>query len=215
MMRFRRTSTAECWIRIAMFALVGLVLATVAIARDEEGQTPVEREQALLEQLEEAPNDADLHYRLANALYDQGRREKAIASYERALAVEPDHVKALVNLGVVLNENGDSEAALKRFDRAEELEPTDVTVLCNKGQALYALERYGEAIDLYQKAKKLEPNNQLPYYLMGVAFADVGIYREAIREWEKVVALDPSTEAAETAAESIKVLRQLVPAGSE
>jgi cytochrome c-type biogenesis protein CcmH/NrfG len=58
---------------------------------------------------------------------------------------------------------------------------------------------------------QLDPKNQLSYYLLGVSFADAGIYREAIREWEKVIAIDPKSEAGETAAENIEVLRDLLP----
>jgi cytochrome c-type biogenesis protein CcmH/NrfG len=196
-----------------LLLLAGLLslTATPLLAEDEAQKTPVQIEREVRDKLKESPNDPELHYQLGNALYDQGRREEAAASYEKAIKIKPDYVKALVNLGVVLNESSKSEEALVSFDKAEELAPKDVTVLCNKGQALYALQRYPEGIALYQKAMGLEPENQLPYYLLGVAFADAGIYREAIREWEKVVALDPKSEAGETASESIKVLRELVP----
>jgi tetratricopeptide (TPR) repeat protein len=206
-------------LRTSFRAVAGLLLVTAwslsiaqtVHAEGEETKTPVQLEQEARETLKESPNDPQLHYQLGNALYDQGRREEAAASYERAIEIKPDFVKALVNLGVVLNESSKSEEAIKYFNKAEAIAPKDVTVLCNKGLALYALQRYPEAIALYQKSMKLEPNNQLPYYLLGVAFADAGIYREAIREWEKVVAIDPTTESGESAAESIRVLRELLP----
>ena len=198
---------------VSLLLLIGLsaFLADALRAAGEEPKNPVELEQEIREKLKQAPSDPELHYQLGNALYDQGRREEAAASYQKAIEGKPDYVKALVNLGVVLNESSKSEEAIPYFDRAEALAPQDVTVLCNKGLALYALQHYPEAIALYQKSMKLEPRNQLPYYLLGVAFADAGIYREAIREWEKVVAIDPKSESGETAAESIKVLRELLP----
>ena len=197
----------------SLLLLVGFctLIAPSPVTADAGDKTPVQIERETRDRLKETPNDSELHYQLGNALYDQGRRDEAAASYQKAIEIKPDYVKALVNLGVVLNESSKSEEALVSFEEAQALAPSDITVLCNKGQALYALQRYSEAIGLYQKSMELEPDTQLPYYLLGVAFADAGIYREAIREWEKVVALDPTTEAGETAAESIKVLRDLLP----
>jgi Flp pilus assembly protein TadD len=189
----------------------------MAAAQGAGTQAPVapsEKEKEVRGLLQKSPNDPELHFQLGNALYDQGKRTEAEIEYQKAIDLKPDYVKALVNLGVVLNEGAESEKALTYFDRALVLAPQDITVLCNKAQALYALQRYPEAIDLYRKSLELEPNNQLPHYLLGVAFADAGIYREAIAEWERVVAIDPTTEAAKTAAEGIKVLRDLLPPGA-
>lgn len=175
------------------------------------GKDPAAMEAQIRAELTKTPDDPELLFKLGNALYDQGRRQEAQTTFEKAIAKKPDFVKAMVNLGVVLHESGKSEEALKHFDAAMAIAPKDVTVLCNKGQALYALRQYPKAIALYKESAALEPMNQLPHYLLGVAFADAGIYREAIAEWERVVAIDPASEAGNTAAEGIKVLRQLLP----
>lgn len=201
--------------RVAFFVLTmfGVLLATAilpALAADPP-KDPAALEAEIRAQLEKTPGDPDLLFSLGNALYDQGRRQEAQSNFEKALAIKPDFVKAMVNLGVVLNESGKSEEALKHFESALAVSPKDVTVICNKGQALYALQKYSQAVELYQQGIRLDSNAQLPHYLLGVAFADAGIYREAIVEWEKVVQIDPKTEAATTATEGIKVLRTLLP----
>lgn len=208
------------WLAIGCLAFLLLVRVGPVWAEDDQKaakdtKDPVARETEVREALKRAPDDPDLLFKLGNALYDQGRRTEAKDTFLKLLDKNPTYVKALVNLGVVLNEDGQSEEALKYFDKAEGMSPNDVTVLCNKGQALYALRRYQEAIDYYKKAEGVEPKNALPRYLMGVAFADAGIYREAIREWREVVALDPTSDAANTAAENIKVLQGLLPPGDQ
>jgi protein O-GlcNAc transferase len=201
--------------RVAFFVFLGIgILLTGAIRpalAADPARDPAAIEGEIRAQLEKTPADPELLFRLGNALYDQGRRTEAQTSFEKAIALKPDYVKAMVNLGVVLNESGKSEEALKYFESALALSPDDVTVLCNKGQALYALQKYSQATDLYRKGIQLDANAQLPHYLLGVAFADAGIYREAIVEWEKVVKIDPKSEAATTALEGIKVLRTLLP----
>lgn len=184
-------------------ALALCMLLTGLLSRgasaEEASKSPASVEAEIRKQLESRPTDAELLFKLGNALYDQGRRTEAEQSYLKSLENDPNYVKAMVNLGIVLNEGGKSLEALKHFDAAEKLAPTDITVLCNKGQALYAVQRYSDAVGYYLKSIQIEPQNQLPHYLLGVAFADVGIYREAIREWRLVVSLGPDTEAAKTA----------------
>jgi tetratricopeptide (TPR) repeat protein len=203
------------WTRITLFVVVWIGVLLLGAVRpalaDEPLKDPAAVEAEARAQLEKTPADPELHFKLGNALYDQGRRDEAQASFEKALALKPDFLKAVVNLGVVLNESGKSEEALKYFETALALSPKDVTVLCNKGQALYALRKYQQAVDLYRQSIDIDPKAQLPHYLLGVAFADAGIYREAIVEWNKVVQLDPSSDAATTAQEGIKVLRTLLP----
>lgn len=204
----RSTRGAVC------FALMLGVLISFAVRpaiAADPSKDPAALENELRTQLDKTPADPDLLFQLGNALYDQGRRQEAQATFEKALALKPDFVKAMVNLGVVLNESGKSEEALKYFESALAYSPKDLTILCNKGQALYAMGKYSQATDLYRQGIQIDPNSQLPHYLLGVAFADAGIYREAIVEWEKVVQIDPKTEAATTASEGIKVLRTLLP----
>lgn len=197
---------AGLWVGILVAALISPVLA------EEASKDAAAVEADLRAQLEKTPSDPELYFKLGNALYDQGRRQEAQVSFEKALSLKPDYLKAMTNLGVVLNESGKSEEALRYFDTALAQAPKDVTVICNKGQALYALRRYPEAIDLYRSAMALDGSSQLPHYLLGVAFADAGIYREAIAEWEKVVQANPKSETASTALEGIKVLQTLLPA---
>lgn len=200
--------------------LMGLaIVAAVCLgsgARAEDKPTdPVAAEKEVREQILKAPGDPQLHYKLGNLLYDQGRRAEAQQSFEKAVELKPDYVKALVNLGVVLNEEGKSAEALTQFDKALAIAPNDVTVLCNKGQAHYAQKEYQKAVDYYVRAMTADPTSPLPHWLLGTAFADVGIYREAIREWRKVVELDPTGEAGKTAAEGIQTLQGLLPPGEQ
>ncbi len=69
------------------------------------------------------PDAPIFHYNLAEALHALGRKEEALASYQRAIELAPEYFEAQSNLANVLNE-------LRRYDEAEvagrnaiELEP--------------------------------------------------------------------------------------------
>ncbi len=49
----------------------------------------------------QAPDDADAWFRLGNARFRMQQPDDAVAAYERAIQIRPDHARALYNLGVV------------------------------------------------------------------------------------------------------------------
>lgn len=48
-----------------------------------------------------APDDADAWFHLGNARFRLQRQDEAVVAYDRAIALKPDHARALYNLGVV------------------------------------------------------------------------------------------------------------------
>src|SRR4051794_32591235 len=61
-------------------------------------------------------NVADAHSHLGNGLRKMKCPEEALASYNRAIALKPDHVDALNNRGVLLGDLKRLEEALASFD---------------------------------------------------------------------------------------------------
>lgn len=51
--------------------------------------------------VKQVPDDADAWFRLGNARFRLQQPEEAVAAYERAIQIKPDHARALYNLGVV------------------------------------------------------------------------------------------------------------------
>src|SRR5262249_17323182 len=70
--------------------------------------------------VEENPKDAEAGYFLGSAKYSENRFEEAISAFKRCLALEPQNVKAMSNLGLSyagLNRAADAQAAfLKAID---------------------------------------------------------------------------------------------------
>ena len=69
----------------------------------------------------------------AVALTGLERLEDAIENYRRALAVQPDYLDALNNLGVVLKRMGRFEEAVECYQTALKTNPNHVDVLTNLG----------------------------------------------------------------------------------
>ena len=90
------------------------------------------------------------------ALASLGRNEQALADFDAALALMPDHPAALYNRGNALSALGRTQEALAAFDRALAAAPTHVQAWNNRGRALQALNRHADAVASFDKAIALQ-----------------------------------------------------------
>jgi tetratricopeptide (TPR) repeat protein len=92
--------------------------------------------------------------------FEQQRNfEQALASYDKALVLDPGFTEALNNRGVVLEAMNRLEEALASYDRALALSPDLITVIRNRGNVLNALDRTDEALANYDRALALDPDD--------------------------------------------------------
>jgi len=78
--------------------------------------------------------------------------DEACDAYQRAIALEPAHVAARVNLGRLLQETGRAAEAAAEYRAALEAQPRHATAAFNLGTALEDLGRRAAAIDAYRRA---------------------------------------------------------------
>ncbi len=80
-------------------------------------------------------SDARAPYYLGNFLYDKGRREEAIARWERAVALDATNATAWRNLGIAyFNVRRDEQKALDAFERAFSHAGDDARILYERDQ---------------------------------------------------------------------------------
>jgi len=135
---------------------------------------------------------ADYHYNLGIALKGLGQLTAAVASYERAIGLQPAYVNAYENCGLVLYELGQSEAALQRFDQALVLNPQDPSIHSNRGNAFGGLQQYEAALRCYEQALALDPDYVAAHISQGNALKMLGHYDAAIASYERALAIAPN-----------------------
>ena len=89
---------------------------------------------------------------------------EAREAYRHALALEPGHPDANVNLGRLLHEEGYPAEAAAHYRRALEERPDDATAAFNLGVALEDSKRDAEALAFYERAAELDPANGDAYF---------------------------------------------------
>lgn len=98
-----------------------------------------------------------------------GELESAIASWENALALNPNLAQAWHNRGSALGHLGKMEEAIASYNKAIELNPNDPQAWNARAHALYNLQRWEEAIICWDKVIELEPDLAQIWYNRGCA----------------------------------------------
>ncbi len=99
-------------------------------------------------------------YVTGRSAHGAGHFARAVAYYERTLALKPDHVGALNALGVLHAQAGRTAEALALFDRARVLEPLAAHIYNNMGFALLNADRLEEAELRLRTARALDPDSR-------------------------------------------------------
>jgi predicted O-linked N-acetylglucosamine transferase (SPINDLY family) len=108
--------------------------------------------------LGKAPDDAQVHFNLAVLLDQRGQRPAARMRYERALARDPRHWGARLNLGAMKLDDGDAQGALSDFDTLIAQSPS-ADAHANRARALLHLLRDEEALQAAAQALSLDPHH--------------------------------------------------------
>ena len=90
---------------------------------------------------------------------EPGSPAEAREAYGHALALDPRHADALVNLGRLLHESGDARGAEPHYRSALAARPSDATAAFNLGVALEDLGRDADALEAYERAVSIDPGN--------------------------------------------------------
>jgi tetratricopeptide (TPR) repeat protein len=112
---------------------------SVAARLDLHGLTRPAGEYRLARVEVRSPASAQLHYESGVTHHQAERFAEAVASYRRALASDPGHLKAAQNLGVALHQLGDRPGALSAYRQALQLEPGHARTRSNLGLLLVEL----------------------------------------------------------------------------
>lgn len=109
--------------------------------------------------IEKYPRVAVAHNNMGRYFREQNQYDKAIASYNQALSIDPDAYNTLNNRGKALFDTGRTDEALTDFDRSVELNGEYAESRSNRGAALASKGQYEAALIDLDKAVALEPGN--------------------------------------------------------
>jgi Flp pilus assembly protein TadD len=136
--------------------------------------------------------DAAAEYNLGTVLDRQGRTEEARAHYERAIAIDPFHARAMNNMATGLSRDGQGAAALALFTRAIGAAPDNAETYSNFGSALISERRFAEALHAVDTSLALDASDPNAHNNRGIALAYLGRMAEARAAFEAALRIAPA-----------------------
>lgn len=100
----------------------------------------------------------------------EGRQRDAIATFEKAIQLNPRSAEAYHGRGMAYNETGQNEQALKDYDAALALNPQYTEAYFNRGNAYSDLGQYERALRDYNEAVRIDPNHSGAIFNRSLAY---------------------------------------------
>ncbi len=135
--------------------------------------------------------EADFYYCLGHAQSERGDADAAAASYERALAADPDLEQVHYNLGLLRSEAGDLERAEHHYGAALRIAPGFARAHNNLGSLLERRGRSDEAVPHFAEAARLDPRLLVARRNLAKALLRGGRSAEAVAAIRGVIEAEP------------------------
>jgi tetratricopeptide (TPR) repeat protein len=183
-------------------ALAHNLIGCVLHRKGQLGQAIAAHRRAVQEQ----PGVPLYHTNLGAALYSshlgktgpaaRALRDEAIASFQKAIAIDDRYVLAHNNLGAALVAKGLPDQAIPHLRQTILLQPDHALAHFNLGRALYRKKQLDEAITSYRTALRYQPNYAPAHNSLGVALQARGDHQGALAAYYLAVSCDPNNALA-------------------
>ncbi len=138
---------------------------------------------------ERRPENPWGHYMLGLSAWKAGDYDGAELAFERALELDPDHVKSWLNLARVQLDTGRPEEALAKIEGALSIDPGYSVALRLQGRARHQLGQAEEAIDSYRQAILIDDRDAWSMNNMGLILIEQERFVEALPPLARAVEL--------------------------
>ncbi len=135
---------------------------------------------------------ARFHRSLGVAYMKNQEYEKAIASFSKALELDPGDFMSYFHMGESYEEGHFLDMAIDAYRKALALNPSFAYALNNLGYCYKEKRYYTYAIEMYGKAISIKPDEPGFYYNLGNAFSHKNKVYEALAAYTRAVDLEPA-----------------------
>ncbi|MDX3639666.1 tetratricopeptide repeat protein [Streptomyces sp. MB09-02B] len=139
----------------------------------------------------DAPVRARAHGVRGRELRWAGEYDRALAEYDRAVALDPESADAYQGRGITRRRLGAHAAALADVDRADALRPGTAHTLGVRGDILHAMGRYEEAVAAFDRVLDLDPAHRLAMASRGQSRHHLGDDEGALADFDRALENDP------------------------
>jgi tetratricopeptide (TPR) repeat protein len=128
---------------------------------------------------------------LATRYYQEDSVAKAIAVFNKALAIAPYHSNSLHDLGVIYFFKKDYARAEQYLTACLAVEPTHYAANFFLGRVYDEQNRWQEALPAYEKARQIQPGNLEIQFNIATVCQRMGRYADALATYEAMLKIAP------------------------
>jgi len=139
----------------------------------------------------DTPGRAEAHCVRGHELRWDGEHERALAEYDRAIALAPESAEAYNGRALAHRTLRDLAAALADVDRADGLSPGTVRILGLRGDILQGMARYEDAVAAFDRVLDLDPGHTLAKASRGQTKHSLGDDQGALADFDEALQTDP------------------------
>jgi tetratricopeptide (TPR) repeat protein len=137
------------------------------------------------------PENPAVHFGLGKLIHaSTDNIDQAEAHFRRVLEKEPNHYKALCQLGIIYLEKDEIEKAAEYLKQSLAINPKFVTALVYMGNTLFEAGNYNSAVKYHQQALKENPNEVQAMIGYGNALYEMGNPSDAIEKYRQALSID-------------------------
>ncbi len=136
------------------------------------------------------PSSPSLLTYLGLANYKQDEIDKAIAIFNRALAIDPDYIWALNARGYMHQLKGDFHNASTDYHRALQIFPEFLGARINLADLFRRQGRFKKALENYEIALKIKPDEIYILNWMGIIYSILGDYPRAEETFKEIIEIN-------------------------
>jgi Tfp pilus assembly protein PilF len=140
--------------------------------------------------LDHHPDPAAIHVTLAKTHWQAGHPDAAMEHFNRAIAADPNNVKAYGNRGLLHSQRGQADQALADWHQALQHEPNNALIHYNRGLLYVQQQQYPAALEDFDRAIASNPNLAEVYLHRGNVHQQLGDLWAAAQDWQLALCND-------------------------
>lgn len=172
-----------------VLGLLALGCGALTMARNEDYRTAV---RLWTDTVAKRPANGRAHHELGKALFELGRVEESLPSYEEAIRLQPGVPEPLYNRGLALAALGRRAEAMEQYREALRLQPDYADAHNNLGIALLAEGRLEAAEAEFRAVVRLKPDYAIGYSNLANVLLEAGRPAEALVQATEAIRLQPA-----------------------
>lgn len=126
--------------------------------------------------------------------FQDGKPQKAIEAYNRALELNPDNLEGYASRGAVYYFTGDYDKAEQDFLRVLYKNPYQVDAYTAYASTLAAKGDFENALEVLNLALQLRPSKPEIFFSRAGVYFMLGRFNDAVRDYTSVINLSPAAE---------------------